>query len=121
MPGIESENKKGELEMKFTNIEVSGIEHIVINRKVKWSLITGSWDNGNGEIHSDADMMDIVSHLKEDRRYRMWIHADTLNIVRKEMTFSCMTEAKKHNCGNEQAYECAAANKCLMGYEKKWR
>jgi hypothetical protein len=86
---------------------------------VKWSLITGSWDNGKGERHPDKDMMNIVSHLKEDRRYRMWVHHDTLNIVRKESSFSCKTEAKKHHCDNEQAYECAEANKCLMGYEKK--
>jgi len=76
--------------MKFQNITVSGICNIVIGRKVKWMQATSgsNWHKavgGNGAC-THTEMMEIVQHLKIDRRYRMWIHGDTLNIVRREQT-----------------------------------
>lgn len=72
--------------MKFREIEVSGIECIVFNRKHVWRLIEGElWEEkllDKTKRLSHKDMMVIVNALKRDRRYRMWIHFDTLNIVR---------------------------------------
>jgi hypothetical protein len=82
--------------MRFQNIEVSGIEHIVINRTHHWRLFSAdTWAkclrDGDGfpvslpapQKMPHKEMMRIVNILKKDRRYRMWIHMDTLNIVRK--------------------------------------
>jgi hypothetical protein len=74
--------------MKFENIVVGGITNIVINRKAKWTLNEGMWQRENkaamtGEaLKSHGQMMDVVNHPKTDRRYRMWVHGNTLNIVR---------------------------------------
>jgi hypothetical protein len=74
--------------MKFENIEVSGIENITFERKTKWTR-DGSdngcvWKSaGDVEAKTHGEMMFIVNKLKEDHRYRMWVHFDTLNIVRK--------------------------------------
>jgi hypothetical protein len=81
--------------MRFRNIEVSGIERIVFNRKTMWSLINGGrWQKRNtgnfpdtmppSEVISHSEMMCRVNNLKKDPRYQMWIHFDTLNIVRKK-------------------------------------
>jgi hypothetical protein len=64
--------------MKFEKITVSGITNIVINRKVKWIYSCGMWN----EKRPHTEMMAIVNHLKADKRYRMWIHGNTLNIVK---------------------------------------
>ena len=74
--------------MKFQNIVVSGICNIVINRKQKWVRGGNEWHKAENIAHTyeHSFMMEIVQHLKADRRYRMWIHGDTLNIVRKEQT-----------------------------------
>ena len=70
--------------MKFKDITVSGICNIVIGRKVKWVQSGCVWNTvEKGKQVSHEGMMNIVAHLKEDRRYRMWVHGDTLNIVRK--------------------------------------
>ena len=85
--------------MKFENIVVSGIANIVVNRKTKWTQLPSNvWQRhvpkgeedmfGRG-VYTHDQMMEIVQHLKEDRRYRMWIHGDTLNIVRREQTCEC--------------------------------
>jgi len=33
-------------------------------------------------LKSHDQMMEIVNHLKADRRYRMWVHGNTLNVVK---------------------------------------
>jgi len=69
--------------MKFENIVVSGIVNIVINRKQKWVQNGINWEcSSNSRSHEQ--MMELLQHLKIDRRYRMWAHGDTLNIVRRE-------------------------------------
>jgi hypothetical protein len=82
--------------MKFKDITVSGLTDIVINRESKWvHLPSGTWQrelkpgapdiNGRG-VYTHEQMMDIVEHLKTDRRFRMWIaigEGGSLNIVRK--------------------------------------
>ena len=86
--------------MRFHDIEVSGIECIVFNRKDRWILhdvnpIFGElWQRVASPVDPNeqerqptkthAEMMKVVNALKKDRRYRMWVHFDTLNIVRKE-------------------------------------
>lgn len=72
--------------MKFKNIEVNGIKHIVFNREHKWTFneSTGDWfEEFNGRSMTHHSLMWVVGRLKENRRYRMWIHLDTLNVVRK--------------------------------------
>ena len=82
--------------MRFIDIHVSGIDSIVINREAKWvHLPTGVWqkqipagadDVGGRGVYTHEQMMEIVEHLKFDRRYRMWIaigEGGSLNIVRK--------------------------------------
>lgn len=78
--------------MKFHCIEVSGIRTITFNRKTMWKFSESFnlWEKqqvasfdvcANTKTHEE--MMAIVNVLKWDRRYRMWIHGDALNIVRK--------------------------------------
>jgi len=86
--------------MKFKEITVSGIVNVVINRKAHWKCVGASGDNepvlwerqipegkvlGEGAyvLFTDEQMMGVVNRLKVDRRFRMWVHGDTLNIVRK--------------------------------------
>jgi hypothetical protein len=77
--------------MKFENIVVGGITNIVINREAKWThLDTHVWQRQQPEacdavgrgVYTHDQMMEVVNHLKADRRYRMWVHGNTLNIVR---------------------------------------
>jgi hypothetical protein len=82
--------------MRFKDIEVSGITTIVFNRKRAFaqSMIDKSWIevNKNDTIFIDSagkenrisheEMMSRVNHAKEDNRFRMWVHNDTLNIIR---------------------------------------
>ena len=91
--------------MKFKDIEVSGIVNIVFNRKSQW-VFTDIGDKGkvwrllsnpaqgeipgfpiNGPYRYHGEMMRIINAVKNDPRYRMWVHFDTLNIVRKEPKF----------------------------------
>lgn len=78
--------------MKFHCIEVSGIMNITFNRKVLWQAKGGYWirsnENGVESSKRHDEMMAIVNILKWDRRYRMWVHGDTLNIVRKKDSVS---------------------------------
>jgi hypothetical protein len=71
--------------MRFRNVEVTGITSIVFDRKVIWNLDKGTsvWYATTERFMYHSDMMKIVNLLKRDNRYRMWVHADTLNIVRK--------------------------------------
>jgi len=82
--------------MRFQNIEVSGIVSVVINqRHIFHKDETGNWfrsvtehlTDGRPvsvmEMRSHKEMMAIVNHLKKNRKFRMWIHLDTLNIVRR--------------------------------------
>ena len=59
--------------MKFENIEVSGITRIVIEHKKVWEA---------GQLGFTDEIYAIVNKLKTDRRYRMWVHNNTLNVVR---------------------------------------
>lgn len=77
--------------MKFDSVEVSGITNIVIAHKVKWTQLTsGVWqrqlpealDAGGRGVYTHDQMMEMVNRLKSDRRYRMWVHWDTLNILK---------------------------------------
>lgn len=78
--------------MRFRNIEVSGIERIVFNRETEWRLETenlwrkvvkGDYPDHmpTPEYRTHDNMMAIVNALKKDRRFRMWVHFDTLNIL----------------------------------------
>ena len=76
--------------MRFHCIEVSGIRNITFNRKSLWQADGGMWRKCElrklhepVESRTHDEMMAIVNVLKWDRRYRMWVHEDTLNIVRK--------------------------------------
>lgn len=60
--------------MKFKNIEVSGITRIVIDHRKTFEA---------GALGFSERIHSMINHLKTDRRYRMWIHGDTLNIVKK--------------------------------------
>jgi hypothetical protein len=72
--------------MKFEKITVSGIAIVVIDRKARWMKNSedGVWCKANSfdNAKPHADMMAIVNHLKADKRYRMWLHGNTLNIVK---------------------------------------
>ena len=79
--------------MRFKDIEINGIINIVIAHKVKWTqLSSGVWqkqipdgiidDGFGGGVYTHEQMMEMVNHLKGDRRYRMWVHWDTLNILK---------------------------------------
>ena len=71
--------------MKFTNIVVCGITRIVIDRKDVWIYGDGVWIKSAPEstsVKTHPEMMAIVNHLKVDRRYRMWIHGNVLNVVK---------------------------------------
>jgi len=76
--------------MKFDNVEVAGITNIVIAHKVKWVWTDGLWVRNGSPMIGDAikpheQMMEMVNHLKGDRRYRMWVHWDTLNILKVKL------------------------------------
>jgi hypothetical protein len=68
--------------MRFYNIEVSGIKNIVFNKKRMWEKqVDNSWFESNrGLACSHEEMMWIVNRLKYDRKSRMWVHGDALNI-----------------------------------------
>jgi hypothetical protein len=69
--------------MKFKNITVSGITRVVMNHKVVWTQTEKGWVHSNGHnITLHDGMMEVINHLKEDRRYRMWVHGNTLNVVK---------------------------------------
>jgi len=92
--------------MKFDYpIEVSGINRIVINRRLVflreaggWGLLTTAGNKPYGETwkKTDAAMMKFVqgllTRLKKSSKYpgcftwvnRAWVHGDTLNIVRRD-------------------------------------
>lgn len=75
--------------MRFNEIEVQGITNIVINKKTYWKLTENKiWSlqgpNRGRVNYTHEEMMRIVNILKTDRRYRMYIHLDTLNILKKE-------------------------------------
>jgi len=69
--------------MKFEKITVSGITRVVIDRKDVWVYGDGMWVKSiPTSVKTHTEMMAIVNHLKADKRYRMWIHGNTLNIVK---------------------------------------
>jgi len=73
--------------MKFKNITVCGITMIVIDRKAVWTQTKDGWERQNAllgiaAVKTHDEMMEVVNHLKADRRYRMWVHGYSLNIVR---------------------------------------
>lgn len=88
--------------MKFKDIEVSGIKRIVINHKKVWEYYpSNTWmvlrpGESTESFRPHNEMMKIVNILKEDRRYRMWVHGDTLNIERKRPkdAWCCLTCGK---------------------------
>jgi hypothetical protein len=83
--------------MRFENIEVSGIECIVFNRDARWIQESPEFWRLYSKLNDEGkcvpldtrvaishdQMMVRVNALKKDRRFRMWLHYDTLNIVRK--------------------------------------
>lgn len=69
--------------MKFKELVVSGITRIVIERKDIWVYGDGMWVKSiPTSVKTHNEMMTIVNHLKADRRYRMWVCGNTLNIVK---------------------------------------
>jgi hypothetical protein len=69
--------------MRFNNIEVSGINRIVIAHKAVWEWNDGIWVRGGDHAPKHhGEMMEMVNRLKSDRRYRMWVHWNTLNILK---------------------------------------
>lgn len=92
----------------FAPIEVSGIQRVVINRKLVfdrrvsgWYLLTGTGNSpgsvgGRTWIKTDEEMQHwiskLLSKLKKSKKVkgcftwanRAWIHGDTLNIVRRD-------------------------------------
>jgi hypothetical protein len=80
--------------MHFKDIYVGGIKTIVINRKATWIKMTsGKWVRPIPEtpdsptpFRTHENMMNIVNHLKGDRRYEFGIDAEcgTLHINRKK-------------------------------------
>lgn len=76
--------------MRFTTpIEVSGIETVVFDRKKIWTIDEDEvWNGRTAEgtlvgIMNHKAMCDRIKAVERDSRYRMWIHGDTLNIVRR--------------------------------------
>lgn len=77
--------------MKFTRpIEVTGITRVVFDRKKAWNKDAEDiWtfktdESGNVYLMNQKAMTDRIKFAEADSRFRMWIHGDTLNIVRKE-------------------------------------
>lgn len=70
--------------MRFYDIEVSGIKTIVFNKKRLWEKqADNTWLESNRSIVcSHEEMVWIIDRLKYDRKSRMWVHGDTLNIER---------------------------------------
>ena len=69
--------------MRFKDIVVSGITRIVIHRTDVWMYGDGVWVKSiPTSVKTHDEMMAIVNHLKADKRYRMWVHGNTLNIVK---------------------------------------
>lgn len=83
--------------MKFTRpIEVTGITRIVFDRKRVWDKDTDEiWTAKNDgsdaivRMMNHKDMSERIKYVEADSRFRMWIHGDTLNIVRKEEKPRC--------------------------------
>lgn len=73
--------------MKLGRIEVSGITRIVINRNavlVRRNICLGVvWITSRGYIHFDAAIRGMLDHMLGNPAYRMWVHGDTLNIVKE--------------------------------------
>lgn len=84
--------------MKLRNVELGGIRNIVFNHKTLWAARGGDWVRVLEGIRTGitttslvndcvsithGDMMYRINLLKNDKRYRMWVYGDTLNVVRK--------------------------------------
>jgi hypothetical protein len=71
-----------------SNVEVSGITHVVFYHDTHWVRI----ENNNSFIwmrtgvHKKAmlheHMLDIIRRKINNPRYRMWVHNETMNIER---------------------------------------
>ena len=71
-----------------TNVEVSGITHVVFYHDTHWLRVINN-DNYvwiRTGVHKKAmlheHMMNIIRRKIGDARYRLWVHGETMNIVR---------------------------------------
>lgn len=76
--------------MKFTlPIEVVGIQSVVFDRKKHWKKDGDSWYLTESDLTSTviphSEMCKRIKIVEKDPRFRMWVHFDTLNVVRKEV------------------------------------
>ena len=84
--------------MKLGRIEVSGITRIVFNREFVWErkeyfgLVEpiwvkiaedGSWGYFSCSIREPKEIRDMLDYMLGNPAYRMWVHGDTLNIVKE--------------------------------------
>ena len=80
--------------MKLGRIEVSGITRIVINREFVWELREYRglgepvWVKIDGEgawvfVRTPKEVRDMLDYMLARPEYRMWVHGDTLNIVKE--------------------------------------
>jgi len=73
--------------MFFKNIEVSGIDTVVIDRNLVWRKFykSAEWylkDHNTANHKPGHAMMKMIGSMLASGKYRAWVHDDTLNIVR---------------------------------------
>lgn len=80
--------------MKLGRIEVSGITRIVFNREFVWErkeydgLVEPIWvkiaeDESWLYVRENKEIRDMLDYMLDNPEYRMWVHGDTLNIVKE--------------------------------------
>ena len=80
--------------MKLGRIEVSGITRIVFNREFVWErkeydgLVEPIWvkiaeDGSWVYVREPKEIRDMLDYMLARPEYRMWVHGDTLNIVKE--------------------------------------
>ena len=80
--------------MKLGRIEVSGITRIVLNREFVWErkeydgLVEPIWakiseDGSWSYVRLPKEIRGMLDYMLNNPEYRMWVHGDTLNIVKE--------------------------------------
>lgn len=72
--------------MKIGNIEVSGLDQVVINREIFFEREEDNWYNTGkrASVVSCSKMAEMVKHFATVKNYKVWISGNTVNIVRRE-------------------------------------
>jgi hypothetical protein len=72
--------------MKIGNIEVSGLEQVVINRSTFFEREQDTWINTQKQssVIPCSKMANLVKHFVNMKNYKVWISGNTVNIVKEE-------------------------------------